>query len=196
MDLPKNRIALAAGLVALGVLTAALVVWPALVRPEPPLEKVGDDGLSIRVVEPPRAAITASGLLDVGLSDVAQAMAEGREALFVRIPPAPAPAPASRPRAAPVQDAQADEAEDIPPPPELVDDRREREARRRDRFEQAQLRRLEEEALAREARDERATWEREASDRRRWEDARERDRYESRDPPPPEEDSELPPERW
>lgn len=196
MDLPKNRIALAAGVAAAGILTAALVVWPALVRPEPPLEKVGDDGLRIRVVEPPRAAITASGPLDVGLSDVAQAMTRGREALFVRIPPERPPAPALRPRAAPVQDAQADDdAEDIPQP-ELIDDRQEREFRRRDRFEQAQLRRQEDEARAREARNEREAWDREASDRRRWEDARERDRYESRYPPSLEEDPEPRPERW
>lgn len=184
MDLPKNRKTLAAGVATAGIVTAALasVVWPALVSPEPPLEKAGDDGLRIRLVEPPKAAIRTAGPLDVGLSDAAQAMAKGREALFDR--------PASRPRAAPVQIAEADEAEE--PPPEADDDRWEREAARRDQLEQAERRRWEADRLAREARAERAAWEQEARDRERWEEQREPERY----APPPAEDHGPRPEGW
>jgi hypothetical protein len=198
VDLAKNRKALAIGVAAAGIMTAAvaMVVWPALMRADPPLEKAGDDGLSIRVVEPPKAAIGASTPLDVGLSEAAQAMAKGGQTLFVRTPPAPPRPIAPRPRAAPVQIVHVDDAEDTSPPLELADDRWEREARRPSRFEQAQRRRLEDEALARETRYERAAWEQEARDRRRWEDARERDRHEDSYPPPPEEDPEPPPGRW
>lgn len=196
VDLPKNRIALAAGVAVAGILTAALVVWPALIRPEPPLEKAGDGGLRIRIVEPPRAAVTASSPLDLGVSDIAQAMAKGREALFARTPSVRSPSPVSRPPAEPARTAQAEAAEDTGEMLEPADDRWERQDRRRRRFEQAQLRRMEDEALAREARDERLAMEREASDRRTWEDARERDRYEDRYRLPPEEDREPAPERW
>lgn len=83
MDLPKNSKTLAAGVATAGIVTAAVatIVWPALVSPEPPLEKAGDDGLRIRLVEPPKATIRTAGPLDVGLSDAARAMANGREAL-------------------------------------------------------------------------------------------------------------------
>lgn len=184
MDLPKNRKTLAAGVAAAGIVTAVLatVVWPALVSPEPPLEKAGDEVLRIRLVEPPKAAIKTSGPLDVGLSEVAQAMAKGREALFDR--------PAPRPRATPVQLVQADDAEE--PPPELVEDQWERDASRRDQAEQAQRRRWEADQLAREARAEREAWEQEARDRQRWEERREPDRY----APPPVEDRETRPEGW
>jgi len=184
VDLPKNRKALAGGVAAAGIVTAAVatVVWPALVSPEPPLEKAGDEVLRIRLVEPPKAVIKTAGPLDVGLSDAAQAMAKGREALFDRSAP--------RPRAAPVQIVEADEAEEPPPTP--VDDRWEREAPRRDQAEQAQRRRWEEDQLAREARAERAAWEQEARDRQRWEEQREPDRY----APPPVEDRGPRPEGW
>jgi hypothetical protein len=183
VDLPKTRKTLAAGVAGAGIVTAAVatIVWPALVSPEPPLEKAGDDGLRIRLVEPPKAAIRTAGPLDVGLSDAAQAMANGREALFDR--------PAPRPRAAPVLIAEADEAED--PPPDDVDDRWEREASRRDQLEQAERRRWEADRLAREARADRAAWERAARDRQRWEE-REPERY----TPPPVEDREPRPEGW
>ena len=205
MELPKNKTALAVGVaVAAIVTTAALAtaLWPALTRPDPPLEKVGDGGLRIRLVEPPKAAAKTASLLDVGLSEAAQAMAKGREALFVRTPPVrPAPPPprhAAAPR--PAQVAQLDDEEDLAPPAEPLDDRWEREAAwRRDRFEQAQIervrqerqaerRRWEEERLVREARDERAAWER---DHRRWEEPPERERYDDRladrDAPAPDE---------
>jgi hypothetical protein len=184
VDLPKNRKTLAAGVAGAGIVTAALatVVWPALVSPEPPLEKAGDEVLRIRLVEPPKAAIAVSGPLDVGLSDAAQAMAKGRQAPLDR--------PAPRPRAAPVQIAEADEAEEPSSAPD--DDRWEREALRRDQAEQAQRRRWEEDRLAREARAERAAWEQEARDRQRWEDQREPDRY----APPPVEDRAPRPEGW
>lgn len=199
MDLPKNRIPLAIGVATAGVLAIAMVtvVWPALMRPEPPLERLGDDGLRIRVVEPPRAPTRASSLLDVGVSDAMQVMAKGREALLVRIPSVQPPSPGPRPRVAPARVvAQPQAPEDAVPPPERVDDRWERDAARLDRFEQAQNRRWEEERLAQEARDEQAAWERETSARRRWEDDQERDRYEDRNAPLPSEERRPQRERW
>ena len=191
MDLPKSRTALAAGVAVAVAVTSGLafVVWPALVRPEPPLEKTSDDGLRIRLVEPPRTATKAASPLDVGLSQAAQAMAKGREALLVRTPPVRPLSPAAQPPAAPIQVAEADDEEDASAPIERD------EAGRRDRFEPPRHRRWEEERLAREAQDERAAW-REASDRRRWEEERERDRYENRYTRPREEDREPSRERW
>jgi hypothetical protein len=143
VELPKNRTALAVGVAVAAIVTTAalaMAVWPDLTRPEPPLEKTGGDGLRIRVVEPPRTALARSSPLEVGLSEAAQAMAKGREALFVRTPPVrPDPPPRTRP--APIQVAETDDAEDLAPPREPVDDRWEREAWRRDRFEQAQIER-------------------------------------------------------
>jgi hypothetical protein len=194
VDLPKTKMTLVAGVAAAGMLTAALVtvvVWPSLVRPEPPLEKAGDDGLRIRLVEPPKAATRSSSPLDVGLSEAAQAMAKGREALLVRTP-----SPPVRPRAAPVRIAQADETDEVSAPPEPEEVSWPGQAERRDGLEEARRRRWEEERLAREARDERAAWEQEAIDRRRLEDAREQDRYDNRYPSPPEEDRGPRRERW
>lgn len=190
MDLSKNRTALAVSVAAAGIVTTtalAMAVWPALVRPEPPLEKAGGDGLRIRVVEPPKAAAAPSSPLDVGLSQAAQAMAKGREALFVRTPAASVAPPPARPRPvpwpSPMRIAQADSEDDLAPPPEPVDDRLEDEAAwRQDRFERAQRQRWEDERLARQ-------------ERERWEEARERDRYEDRYEPPPSEDR-GPPGRW
>lgn len=179
MDFPKNRTALAVSVAAAGIVTTAalaMAVWPALVRPEPPLEKAGDEGLRIRVVEPPKTAAVPSSPLDVGLSQTAQAMIKGREAV---VPPP------VRSRPAPAQIAQADREDDLAPPPEPVDDRFEDEAAwRQDRFERAQRQRWEDERLARQ-------------DRERWEAARERDRYGDRydSPPLPDEDR-APPGRW
>ena len=194
MESPKNKKSLAAGVAVAGIVTTAALAaasWPALTRPDPPAEASGDDGLRIRLVEPPKAMVARGSPLEVGLSEAAQAMAKGREALFVRTPPVrPEPAPARR---APIQVAQVDEdEEDAAPPPEPVDDRWERDAWRRDRFEEAQRRRWEEEQRwARRDREERAAWEQAQRDRARWEDERrDEDRYA---PTPP--DDERPP-RW
>ena len=196
MELPKNKTALIAGVAVAATVTAAalaMAVWPALTRPDPPAEADGNDGLRIRLVEPPKALLAQGGPLDVGLSEAAQAMAQGREALFVRTPSVrPAPPPARR---APIQLAQADDEDEVAPPPEPVpepvDDRWERDAWRRDRFEEAQRRRWEEEQRwARQAREERAARE-EARERDRYDDRREGDRYA---PPPPDDD--RPPPGW
>src|SRR4051812_39280868 len=190
MELPKTKtkaaLAIGGGAAALTAVTM-IFVWPALISPEPPLEKAGDDGLRIRLVEPPKARIASAGPLDVGMSGAAAAMVRAGEGLMPRAPVAAPPPP--RPRAAPVQVArgdEADEADEVSAPPEDVDDRWEREALRRDRFEQAERRREEQEALAREAQDEREAWEREARERRQWEARRERDRRYDRYGPPPE----------
>jgi hypothetical protein len=198
VDLPKNRITLVAGIAVAGILTVALatVVWPALVRPEPPLEKAGDDGLRIRVVEPPRAATKPSSPLDVGLSNVAQAVTRGGEALFVRTPPIRPLSPPTRPRAAPVEIAQADDAEDPSRMSEPEDVEWRRQTGRREAFEQTRQRRWEEQRLAHEAQEERAAWEQEAIDRRRQAEARDYDRYENRYPSTPDEDRGPRPERW
>jgi hypothetical protein len=181
-----------------GILTVALVavVWPALVRPEPPLEKAGDDGLRIRLVEPPKVAAKPSSRLDVGLSDVAQAMAKGGEALFARAPPVRPLSPPARPRAAPVEIAQADDVDDPSQVSEPEDAEWRRQAGRREEFEQTRQRRWEEQRLAQEARDERAAWEQEAIERRRRQEARDYDRYENRYPSPLDEDRGPRPERW
>lgn len=195
---PKQKTALVAGVaVAAAVTTAAvaMAVWPALTRPDPPAEASGDDGLRIRLVQPPKALVASAGSsagpLDVGLSEVAQAMAKGREALFVRTPPVrPEPKPA---RPMPIQVAQVDdEDEDLAPPPQPVDDRWERDAWRRDRYEEAQRRRWEEEQRwARRDREARAAWEQAQRDRERWEDDR---RDEDRYAPPPRADDRPPPD--
>ena len=196
MEPSKSRIALIAGVaVAAVVTTAALAaaLWPALTRPDPPAEASGDGGLRIRLVQPPKALVASlgpsAGPLEVGLSEAAQAMAKGREALFVRTPPVrPAPKPTRPP---PIQVAQVDEEEDLAPPPEPVDDRWERDAWRRDRYEEAQRRRWEEEQRwARRDREARAAWEEARRDRERWEDERrDEDRY-----APPREDDRPPPD--
>jgi len=196
---PKKKTALAAGVVVAGIVTTAAVaaaLWPALTRPDPPAEASGDGGLRIRLVQPPKALVAGAGPLanplDVGLSEAARAMAKGREALFVRTPPVrPEPKPA---RPAPMQVAQIDEGaeEDLAPPPEPVDDRWERDAWRRDRYEEAQRRRWEEEQRwARRDREARDAWEQARRDRERWEDER---RDEDRYAPPPEDD--RPPPGW
>lgn len=198
MELPKNKTALVVGVVAAGIVTTiavAFAVWPALVKPEPPLEKVGDGGLRIRVVEPPKAVSGSSSLLDVGLSEAAQAMTKGREALFVRTPPLrPAPPPL-RSRPAPVQVAERDDEADLAPLSEpVIDDRWAREAWRRDRFEQAQFERARQEERRR-WEDERLAREERAPRDRRREAAPEQDRYEDRYAPPPDQDP-APTDRW
>jgi hypothetical protein len=203
--------ALAAGVTVAAIMTTAAVamaVWPALTRPDPPPEETGDRGLRIRLVEPPKAFVARASPLDVGLSEVAQAMAKGREALFVRTPPVrPTPSPSAPPaRSTPMQIAQIDEEEDLAAPPEPVDDRWEPGGWRRDRFDEAQRQRREEaQQRARRDREDRAAWEQAQRDRERWEDIREQDRgdgqryedrrYEDRYAPPPP-DYERPPPGW
>jgi hypothetical protein len=206
VELPKNKTALVAGVAVAGIVTTAalgMAVWPALTRPDPPSEATGGDGLRIRLVEPPKALIARGSPLDVGLSEAAQAMTKGREALFVRTPPVrlapPAPLPARR---TPMQVAQIDDdEEDVAPPPEPVtepapaDDRWERDAWRRDRFEEAQRRRAEEEQRwARRDREERAAWEQAQRDRER--DRYDDRRYDDRYAPPPPPDDDRPPPNW
>lgn len=178
MDLPKNRMALAIGAGGVVVLIALFaVVWPALTSPEPPLEKAGGGGLSIRVIQPPQAPAKAGGLLDVGLSGAVEAVARGR-AVVLPSPRSERPlTPASRPgRSASSQKAPI---EDAGPPVELADDQWERGARRRARFEEGQRRRWEEAQLAREARDERAAWDHEQRERRRRDEPDAYDRYDA-----------------
>ena len=207
MEPPKNKTALAAGVAVAGIMTTAAVamaVWPALTRLDPPAEATGDRGLRIRLVEPPRALVARASPLDVGLSEVAQAMAKGREALFVRTPPLRVATPPLA-RRAPIQVAQVDEEEDLAPPPEPIDDRWDQGGWRRDRFEEIQRQRREDaQRSARRERDERAAWEQ--AQRERWEDDREQDRYDDRrnegrryddryvPPPPPDDD--RPPPGW
>ncbi|CAN7233652.1 hypothetical protein [Caulobacter sp. LjRoot300] len=198
MELPKNKRALAAGVAVAMIATVAalaMAVWPALTRPDPPAEAAGDDGLRIRVVEPPKTSVARAGPLDVGLSEAAQAMAKGREALFAGAP-APAPPPA---RPAPAQVAQADEEEDLAPSTEPTEDRWDRD-RAESGHELAQQR-WEEERLARRERERRAAWDQDQRDRRRWEDVRERDRYDEPRPddrhdPPPAPVDDHPPPNW
>ena len=200
MEPPKNKTALVAGVAVATIVTTAAVamaVWPALTRPDPPAEATGDRGLRISLVEPPKALVARASPLDVGLSEVAQAMAKGREALFVRTPPvrvAPPPTPARR---TPIQVAQVDEQEDLAPPPEPVDDRGDQGDWRRDRFEEVQRQRREDaERSARREREDRAAWEQAQRERERWEDARERDRYDDRYAQPPPPDDDRPPPGW
>uniref|UniRef100_B0SYQ4 Uncharacterized protein n=1 Tax=Caulobacter sp. (strain K31) TaxID=366602 RepID=B0SYQ4_CAUSK len=180
MDLSKNRTALAVGVVATGIVTTAVlaaIAWPALTRPDPPSEASGDGGLRIRVVEPPKASVARGDPLDVGLSEVAQAMTKGREALLVATPPV-RPEPIRRaPR--PVAQVVEDEA-DVAPPTEPVDDQWERSRQREDRFERAQRLRWEE--------DERL------AQREQERERREDERYAP--PPLPDEDHAPPSGRW
>ena len=208
---PRSKTALAAGVAVAGIVTTAAVamaVWPALTRPDPPAEATGDRGVRIRLVEPPRALVARGSPLEVGLSEVAEAMAQGREALFVRTPPVRAATPPTVPSPAgrtSMQVAQIDEEEDLAPPPEPVDDRWEPGGWRRDRFEEIERQRREDtQRQVRREREDRAAWEQARRERERWEDAeqdrhdgqryedrRDEDRYA---PPPP--DDERPPPGW
>ncbi|MBO9557141.1 MAG: hypothetical protein J7515_00965 [Caulobacter sp.] len=203
MEPSKNKITLIAGVATAGIITTAalaMAAWPALTRPDPPSEASGDDGLRIRLVQPPKAMVASvgpsAGPLEVGLSEAAQAMAKGREALFVR-PPAVTPRPRPTPvRYTPAQVAQTEE-DDEPPP--KADERWERD-RPEPGYELARQR-WEDERQARIETDRRLAWEREQRERRRWEEARERERYDERryddryaPPPPPEDDRPPPPD--
>lgn len=200
---PKGRAAVlawsGAGAAALLGVVAAFA-WPALTRPEPPLEAAaGDQGVRINLVEPPKAAATPqAGQLDVGLSEAALAMANGREGL------APDDSSEPRPAQAPVRRAPLVAAppsttplliEDDHAPPvrdDEVDDRWARDRERDDRYEMAERRRWEAERLAEDARAERRAL-------RRAERQRELDRENDRfgppddDPPAPLDDRPPPP---
>lgn len=186
LDKNKKTLAIGGGVAGGVALAVTGMMWAALASPEPPLEKAGDDGLRIRLVEPPKAAIAAASPLDVGLSEAAQAMAKGKEALFPRDQFTPPPRLVDRPRPAPPRQVQV--ADQDLPPPEPTEDSWRREAERQDRLEQARRRQWEAEALAREAAEDRAAWEREMRERRRWEERRDEDRYDPRYAPPPDDD--------
>ena len=179
---PKGRAAIAAWsgagvLAVVGVATA--LAWPALVRPEPPLEAdAGRDGVRISLVQPPKAAPPAAPRLDVGLSEAALAMTGGQQAPASVAPPAPEHRPESR---APIGGSPTPIMPDATTPPPVREDEvepgweRDREAD--DRYEAA-------ERLAREERAERRAQQRRELDR--WDDYQ----------PPPSPDDRPPPERW
>ena len=188
---PKGRAAIAAwsGVGALAVLgVAAALAWPALVRPEPPLEAdAGRDGVRISLVQPPKTAPPAAPRLDVGLPEAALAMVDVQ-----RAPASPSPAPDSRPKppapiggsSAPVMPESTTPllVEDDTPPPIREDEiepgwARDREAD--DRYEAARL--------AQDRAERRAL--------RRAQQQRELDRWDDYQPPPPPDDR-PPPERW
>jgi len=204
---PKHRATLIASVAVAGTIATAavaLLAWPALTRPEPPSEAAaGADGVKIRLVQPPKAAVVKTGLLDVGLSDAAGAIAKGGQALsnsLAAAPPASAPRPVPRP--APIETTPLLVEDDRAPPAEdfadAEDERWERDRwqRRQDEAARAQWtreRRAAEAREAREDREDRAAFERERREDQRWRDARvEDDRYD----PPPRDDREPPPERW
>jgi hypothetical protein len=177
---PKGRAAVAAwsgaGVVAvLGVATA--LAWPALVRPEPPLEADAErDGVRISLVQPPKAAPPTGPKLDVGLPETALAATDGQPA-----PASASPAPEYRPEpAAPIGGSSAPImpesttpllVEDDTPPPvreHEVEPGWERDREADDRYEAAE---------------------------RRAQKQRELDRWDDYQPPPPPDDR-PPPERW
>jgi len=202
VELPKHRATLIASVAVAGTIATAavaLLAWPALTRPEPPAEAAsGADGVKIRLVQPPKAAVVKTGLLDVGLSDAAEAMAKGATSFTSASPPR-TPAPRPVPRRAPLETTPLLVEDDRAPPAENFADAQD-ERRDRDRWERrqdeaaarAQWAREQRAAEAREAREDRAAFERERQEDQRWRDARvEDDRYE-----PPPRDDRGPPERW
>ena len=182
---PKGRAAVAAwsgvgALAVLGVVSA--LAWPALVRPEPPLEAdAGRDGVRISLVQPPKTAPPTAPRLDVGLPEAPLGMAGGQQ----RAPASASPAPEYRPRPpAPIMPESTTPllVEDDTPPPIREDEiepgwARDREAD--DRYEAARL--------AQERAERRAE--------RRAQQQRELDRWDDYQPPPPPDDR-PPPERW
>jgi hypothetical protein len=201
---PKGRAAIiawsGAGAAALLGVVAAFA-WPALVRPEPPSEAtVGGQGMRINLVEPPKAATPQVSQLDVGLSEAALAMANGREALASawssEPPPRPAPPRRASVAVAPTSTTPLLVEDDRVPPvrPEEIKDRWSRDRDADDRYEAGERRRWEAERLAQEERAERRALRRaeRRQERDRWDDgAAPRDGYEA---PPPED--RPPPERW
>ncbi|WP_426044173.1 hypothetical protein [Caulobacter sp. DWR3-1-2] len=201
MEQSKKRATLVACVAVAGTMTAAAIAalaWPALTRPEPPTEAAaGADGISIHLVQPPKAAVARTGLLDVGLSDAALAMTKGRQALTDTFAPAadsPPPRPVmgpAPPRVIPVE--RDDEEVGLPQTePDRRDDRWERERWARDDAREAQRARWERERMAEDDRRERAALEQERLEQRRWRDDREDDRY----APPPRGDDPPPGEPW
>jgi hypothetical protein len=201
---PKGRAAVvawsgAAAAALFGVVAA--FAWPALVRPEPPLEAAaGRDGVRINLVQPPRPAATPPvSRLDVGLSEAALAMANGRQALTSVWDPAAAPP--SRPAPSPRLIARAETTpllveDDAAPPPrdEEIDDRWNRDRDSDDRYEADERRRWEAERLARDERAERRALRRaeRQGELDRWDDrVAPRDDHEA---PPP--DDRVSPNRW
>jgi hypothetical protein len=183
---------------AIATAAAALLAWPALTRPEPPSEAAADvEGVRIKLVQPPKAAVSRTALLDVGLSDAALAMAKGRQALSDTFTPAPPPQPV--PRRAPVETTPLLVEDDVAPPPEDLADTQD-DRWERSRQEATARARWERERRIDEAREERAAWERAAWERERLEDQRWRDaRVEDdrHDPAPPSDDrAPQPPELW
>lgn len=199
---PKGRAAIIAwsGAGAAAVLGAvAAFVWPALIRPEPLLEAAGDQGVRINLVEPPKATPPRVGRLDVGLSEAALAMTNGRQALASAWSPKLPPTPAPTRRASTVESASTTPVmmEDDGEPPvqaEGIDDRWNRERDVDDRYEAAERHRWEAERLAQEERAERRAARR--AERRqeleRWDD-RAAPRGDCGSPPP---EDRPPPERW
>lgn len=199
---PKGRAAIiawsGAGVAALLGVVAAFA-WPTLVRPEPPMEAAGDHGVRINLVEPPKAATPQASRLDVGLSEAALAMANGRQALASAWSSEPPPRPAQTRRASTIASTSTTPLlmEDDRAPlvrPEEIDDHWNRDRDADDRYEAAERRRWDAERLVQEERAERRALRR--AERRqeldRWDDrVAPRDDYES---PPPED--RPPPERW
>jgi len=200
---PKGRAAIVAwsgaGAAALlGVLAA--FAWPALVRPEPPLEAAGGgQGVRINVVEPPKAATPQVSKLDVGLSEAAVAMTNGPQpptSAWSSQPPRPAPVRRAPVAALPPNTTPLLVEDDHVPPvrPEEIDDRWTRDRDGDDRYEATEHRRWEAERLAREERAERRAL-------RRAERQRDLDRWDDHVAPssdyeaPPPADR-PPPERW
>lgn len=188
---PKGRAAIAAwsgvgALAVLGVVSA--LAWPALVRPEPPLEAdAGRDGVRISLVQPPKTAPPTASRLDVGVPEAALAMVDGQRAPVFAARPAPEPRPEPP---EPIGDSPAPLmpdsttpllVEDDTPPPVREDEVEPGWARNReadDRYEAARL--------AQERAERRAL--------RRAQQQRELDRWDDYQPPPP--DDRPPPERW
>ena len=161
------------------------------------------DGVRIHVVQPPKAAVARTGLLDVGLSDAALAMTKGRQALtesFTAVPALPTPKPKTR-RTPPEVMAVEVEQDETAPPQRLADnddersadDRWERERWARENAREAQRTRWERQRMIEEERQEQDALEQERLEQRRWRDARDED---PDGPPPPRGDDPPPRERW
>ena len=200
---PKGRAAVIAwsGAGAAAVLGGvAAFAWPALVRPEPPLEAAaGDHGVRIALVQPPKAATLPVSPLDVGLSEAALAMANGRQTLASAWSPEPPTSAAPTRRASTVASTSTtpplvEDDRAAPVRSEEADDRWTRDREADDRYEAAERRRWDAERLAQEERAERRA-------QRRAERRQNLDRWDDRAAPggdyeaPPPEDR-PPPERW
>ena len=195
MEISKDRAALIAAVAVAGTIATAVVValaWPALTRPDPPAEaEAGAEGVRINLVEPPKATVTRSSPLDVGLSEAALAMAKGREAPPDGSTPAPLPSrPTARGAPEPVETTSLLVEDDAVRPPDRFDDAA-RERLADERYEDA--RRAQWEREQRIEADREAAWARERAEDRRRREARDDD---ARYPPPPSDDRAPPPEPW